>query len=200
MKKIKPQLLSWILRTMPNFLWPFKVFLIRKSIKQVGEKFRFGPNSVFSDHRLIEVGKNVFFSDGTIINTVVSVKIGNNVMFGPQVMIMGGDHNFKVSGKRMIDVKEGGLNIPVIIEDDVWIGSRCIILKGVIIAEGTVVAAGSIVTKTLPPYAICMGNPCKPLKCRFSKEELIEHLEIVKSKYSFEEIVDLYQIWNLIIS
>lgn len=199
MKSISPRLLIWILRTLPNFLWPLKWLIMNKSLKATGKNFRFGPNSIFSDHRLIEIGNNVFFSDGTIINTQVPVYIGDNVMFGPEVLLIGGDHNFKVSGKLMNQVKSGGINLPIILDNDVWIGARCTVLKGVKIGEGAVVGAGSVVTKSLPPYSICVGNPCKPVKCRFTSSDLKKHLTVINSSYSFEEISQEYMIWNIII-
>lgn len=190
---IKPKALSWLIRSLPNFLWPIKIIIIKNFLKKCGKNFHFGPNCIFFDHRLIEIGDHVFFGDYSVINSVVQVKIGNNVMFGPEVMIIGGDHNFKEIGIHMKDAKSGGTNLPVIIEDDVWIGSRTTILKGVNIYEGVVVGAGSLVTKNLPPYSICLGSPCKPIRCRFSRSALINHLQAVNSKYSIEDIESIYK-------
>jgi acetyltransferase-like isoleucine patch superfamily enzyme len=100
-------------------------------LKRVSGNFKFGYNSEFSDHALIEIGDNVFMGLNTVINTTVPVKIGNNVMFGRSVTILGGDHNIYEVGLPMRYIKNGGKNIPVIIEDDVWVGSNVIILKGV---------------------------------------------------------------------
>jgi acetyltransferase-like isoleucine patch superfamily enzyme len=194
---ISPTKLSWILRAIPNFLWPLKFYLIKFSLKKTGKNFRFGSNCTFSDHRNIEVGDNVFIADNSVIAGIIPIKIGNNVMFGPEVMIMGGDHNMSVVGKPMRYVHTGGRNIPIELEDDVWVGARVLILKGVKIHEGAVVGAGSLVTKALPPYSVNVGSPCKTLKCRFSKEDLKEHLKLVKSKYTFEEIEKMYNEINL---
>ena len=67
----------------------------------------------------------------------------------------------------------------IIIEDDVWIGSNCVILSGVTIGRGSIIGAGSIVTKSIPPYSICGGNPAKVIKSRFSTQtiELLEQLK-----------------------
>jgi acetyltransferase-like isoleucine patch superfamily enzyme len=191
--KMNPQKFNWILRSFPNFLWPLKWYILKKSLKSCGTNFKFSPNSIFNDHRLIEIGNNVFFGDRAIINTVVPVKIGNDVMFGPDVMIMGGDHNFSEVGVPMRYVKTGGKNVPVILEDDVWVGARSVILKGVKIGEGSVIGAGSLVTKETPPYSICLGNPCKPVKLRFSNEELAVHLSKVNSNYTPEEVKKLFE-------
>jgi len=189
---LKSKYLSYFLRSLPNFLWPLRWFIIKKSLGIVGKNFKFGYNSEFYDPKLIEVGNNVFMGLNTVINTQVPVKIGNNVMFGRSVMIMGGDHNMSEVGIQMRFVKSGGKNIPIVIENDVWIGSNVTILKGVKLSEGCVVGAGSIVTKSLPPYSICVGNPCKPIKLRFERSDLKKHLVAVDSIYSFDEIVTSY--------
>ena len=70
----------------------------------------------------------------------------------------------------------------IIVEDDVWIGSRVIVLSGVRIGRGSVVAAGSIVTKNIPPYSIVGGIPAKVIKRRFSEEmaEIVSNLNFDK--------------------
>ncbi len=61
------------------------------------------------------------------------------------------------------------------IGNDVWIGTRCIIMDNVTIGDGAVCAAGSVITKSVPPYAIVGGNPARIIKYRFS-EEIIKRL------------------------
>ena len=55
---------------------------------------------------------------------------------------------------------------PIVIEDDVWIGARVIILKGVTIGKGSIIGAGSVVTKDVEPYSIVGGNPAKLIRKR----------------------------------
>lgn len=81
---------------------------------------------------------------------------------------------FKVKAlgtERREALSEGG----IVLEDDVWIGYRSIILDGVHIGRGGVVAAGAVVTKDVEPYTVVGGVPAKPIKKRFS-EELIDCL------------------------
>jgi acetyltransferase-like isoleucine patch superfamily enzyme len=54
--------------------------------------------------------------------------------------------------------------LPIVIEDDVWIGAKAIILKGVTLGKGCVVAAGSVVTKSAPAYSLIGGNPARIIK------------------------------------
>lgn len=53
---------------------------------------------------------------------------------------------------------------PIVIEDNVWIGARSVILKGVTIGEGSIVACDSVVTKDVPPFTIVAGNPARVVK------------------------------------
>lgn len=193
MIKLNPKYLNYLIRSIPNSLWPIRWLIIKKSLKKIGVNFKFGYNSEFSDHRLIEIGNNVFMGQNTVINTNVPVIIGDNVMFGRSVTIIAGDHKINEIGIPMRYVKTGGENLPISIENDVWIGSNVLILKGVKISEGCVIGGGSVVTKSMPPYSVCVGNPCRPIKKRFDRVDLEKHLKSVNSKYNIEEIVSIYE-------
>ena len=72
-------------------------------------------------------------------------------------------------------------DLPVTIEDDVWIGANVIITKGVTIGEGSIIDAGAVVTRNVPPYTIYISkNKQKP---RFTKDEIITHKRLLKEKY-----------------
>jgi acetyltransferase-like isoleucine patch superfamily enzyme len=137
-------------------------------------------------YKNIHIGNNVYIGNRASFYASIShIKIGNNVMFGPNVTIRGGNHRIDIVGKYMFDVKE---KLPendqdVIIEDDVWVGCNTTILKGVTIHQGSVIAAGAVVTKNVPPYAIVGGNPAKVIKFRFSKDQILEHKRLLKQDY-----------------
>lgn len=154
-----------------------KMHLLKPLFKKTGRNFLFFPDSVFT-YSTIEVGDDVYIGPGAILTAGESfIRIGNKVMFGPNVNIMGGDHNISHVGQYMFDVKEKlpENDLPVIIEDDVWLGTGCIILKGVTLGQGSVVAAGALVIKDVPPYSIVGGVPAKVIKMRFSEEEIEIH-------------------------
>ena len=75
--------------------------------------------------------------------------------------------------------KKNGDDMPIIIEDDVWIGANAIILSGVTIGEGAIIGAGSVVTKNVEPYTIFAGNPAKKIKMRFTEDELLNHRQLL---------------------
>lgn len=93
------------------------------------------------------------------------VRIGSDVMMGPEVVIFTTDHQFASTDRPM---REQGMAQAraVTIEDDVWIGQRALILPGVTIGTGSVVAAGAVVTKDVPPYTVVGGNPARVLRTR----------------------------------
>lgn len=137
-----------------------------------GTSFAFDPDGLYS-YETIFVGNNVDLGYRPIlIATRSTITIGNDVMFGPEVTIRGGNHRFDIPGIPMAAVddsmKEADNDLGVVIGNDVWVGTRAIILHGVTIGEGAVVGAGSVVTKDVPKYSIVAGNPARVIRERFS--------------------------------
>lgn len=102
------------------------------------------------------------------------VKIGKYVMIGPELLVTGSDHCFQTSGTAVIFSGRPERR-DLVIEDDVWIGARVIIMQGVRIGRGAIVAAGAVVTRDVEPYTLVGGVPAKPIKKRFTEEEVALH-------------------------
>lgn len=96
------------------------------------------------------------------------IKVGHRVIVGPYTIIMDNDGH-KVVGDHII---EGDHAKPIIIEDNVWIGARSTILKGVTIGKNSVVAAGSIVTKDVPANCLVGGVPARILKANINWKDV----------------------------
>ncbi len=162
------------------------LFLKRKmlmsNIKKVGENFLFDPRSDIITPQHLEIGDNVFIGNNAYISAEVS--IGNNVITGPSLTIIGGNHYFAVKGKyhRFLHPKDRENAKKINIEDDVWLGANVTLLNGVTVGVGSVIGACSVVVKSLPPFTVCVGNICKPIKKIFSDEDLKEHLQILGFK------------------
>lgn len=113
-----------------------------------------------------DYGTNIFLGDGfyanhnCVILDVAPVRIGNNVMFGPNVQIYATTHPLdpveRATGKELC--------AEVTIGDDCWIGGGAIILAGVTIGQGAVIGAGSVVNKDVPAGVVAAGNPCRVIK------------------------------------
>lgn len=113
------------------------------SILKIGRRFRTRHNVEINirDNAVIEIGKDVFFNSGCIITARESIVIGNNTIFGPNVVVYDNDH--MICDGRVIDNKF--ITEPIVIGSNVWIGAGAIILKGSSIGDNCVIAAGSIV-------------------------------------------------------
>ena len=114
----------------------------------------------------IKIGNDVGISSACI-RAKQYIKIGYNVNIGGDCILLDTDaHNMNYKIRRKRDGEDGRTanSAPIIIEDDVLIGARCIILKGVTIGAHSVIAAGSIVTKSIPKDCVAGGNPCKIIK------------------------------------
>lgn len=128
----------------------------------------------------IEFGSDVLVGPGAVFWATRSrIVIGNKVLIGPHVTIMGGNHCTDRVGRFMFDVgedeKAAGTDADVRVEDDVWIGAGATLLKGVTVARGAIIAASAVVTRSVPPYAIVAGNPARVLKFRWPVETILRH-------------------------
>ena len=97
--------------------------------------------------------------------------VGNNVKIGGNCMILDTDvHQLDYLARRGVRVSDKVDDIttvqsaPITIEDDVWIGANCQILKGVTIGARSIIGAGSVVTKSIPADCIAAGNPCRVIR------------------------------------
>lgn len=108
------------------------------------------------------------------------VQIGKYTMLANDVIIVGGDHNFKSPKRPIIFSGREGIK-KTYIGKDCWIGAGSLIMAGVTIGDGAIIAAGSVVTKDIPPLSIYGGNPAKFIKDRFSEEEKKAYLNNMSS-------------------
>lgn len=131
-----------------------------------GKKVNIQKGAIFSNDLII--GDR----SGVGVKSVISSKvtIGKDVMIGPECHIYTTYHDFSRLDVPMIEqgYKEPR---PVVIEDDVWIGSRVTIMGGVTIGAHSVIGAGAVVTKSVPEYSVVGGNPAKILYNRKEREE-----------------------------
>jgi maltose O-acetyltransferase len=93
------------------------------------------------------------------------ISIGDDVMIGPDVQMYTRNHRHD---RIDVPMNQQGYEEyrKIVIERDVWIGARVIILPGVRIGEGSIVGAGSVVSRDVPPYAIVAGNPSRVVRMR----------------------------------
>lgn len=104
------------------------------------------------------IGRDSFINNGVVLSAREKVHIGERVQIGPHVIAMDCDFHG-------VDDRNGEApTAPIIVEDDVWLATRCTLLKGVRVGRGSVVAAGAVVTKDVPPYTLVGGIPARPIR------------------------------------
>lgn len=123
------------------------------------------------------IGGNCFFGAYTYMNNGGYIRsnvfIGRFCSIGRRVTIAAGGHSYlgiSTHPKLMLKVKSTELTI---IESDVWIGDGAIVMPGVKIGQGSVVGANAVVTRSIPPYSIAVGQPARVIKKRFSDRKII---------------------------
>jgi len=114
-----------------------------------------------NDHIKISIGVNTYINRSTFIDASLSISVGSDCMIGPGCYITDHDHSILPPNAPRNGPLVGS---PTVIEDRVWIGANCVILKGVTVGINSVVAAGSVVTKDVLPFSIYAGVPARFLK------------------------------------
>jgi acetyltransferase-like isoleucine patch superfamily enzyme len=105
----------------------------------------------------INIGKNSGFTGITMV-AEHKITIGENVLIGAYCTIIDNDFHNPDPTQRAIYRFSAK---PVVIEDNVFMGMNCIVLKGVTIGKNSVIGANSVVISNIPPNSFAMGNPCK---------------------------------------
>lgn len=145
---------------------------------EIGENFTFssGDNinpisrnvygSIFcANNTYLKIGNNVKIS-GSSLRLHKSIIIGNNVTIGADCILLDSNsHSMNYLDRRdPIKDKTNKIDKAITIDDDVFIGTRCIILKGVTIGARSIIGSGSVVTKSIPADSIAVGNPAKVVR------------------------------------
>lgn len=163
-----------------------KVYILGRGMISIGDDFHFVSGdsinpicrnisgafyTVRSESKIL-IGDRVGISSACLW-AKEQITIGNDVNIGGDCILLDNDahpHDF-MKRRAVYENQVGGQvyqneipSAPIVIEDDVWIGARCIILKGVHIGARSIIAAGSVVNKDIPADVIAGGNPCKIIK------------------------------------
>jgi len=140
-----------------------RYFICRHLFAKCGKNVNVEHGAEIGSGQQIEIGDNSGI--GVDCQIYGPVRIGNDVMMGPEVIVIASRHRWD-----RLDVAmrlQGHLRAETVtIADDVWIGTRAIILPGRKIGKGAIVGAGAVVTKDVPDYAIVGGNPARIIRYR----------------------------------
>lgn len=136
-----------------------------QGVLKIGERIRLDSRIVTLEivtnpGGVLEIGANTFINYGCSIAATERISIGSDCSIGTYVNIM--DNNFhRLEPDRRYEMPESQ---PVTLEDNVWLGTRVIVLPGVTIGTGSVVGAGSVVTRDIPPFSLAVGTPARVIR------------------------------------
>ncbi len=135
---------------------------------------RFGDNVRVREHVWIQatagltdlgvglaVGDNTYIGPRCVLGAGGGIAIGANVTLGAGVDLLAEDHRF--ADALTLISEQGVSRRGIVLDDDVWIGNRAIVLDGVRVGRGAVIGAGSVVTRDVAPLAVVAGNPARPI-------------------------------------
>ena len=118
-----------------------KLVLLKNNLLRAGVKIRIQNGGI------VTIGENTGLNYNCIINSHDRITIGKNTTFGQNVKLYDHDHVYKTQGL----IRDSGfVTEPIVIGDNVWIGSDCTILKGAVIGSNSVIAAGTVVKGNIP--------------------------------------------------
>ena len=148
---------------------------------KIGNHCEIAGSLVSQDDGRISIGDYTVVRENSIIGSIYSISIGNYCIISNNIHIYD-NNNHPTSPELRKEMCKNGFvgelwrwfyaeHAPIVVEDNVWIGERSTILKGVTIGEGSIVASNSVVTKNVPPYTIVAGNPAKVVKNLENKYE-----------------------------
>lgn len=131
----------------------------RPFVKSMGRKIRIYEGTTLWYPYRIEIGDNVTINEWCYISGYGGVKIGNGVRIGNRTTILSSDHSWDDRSKEIY--KQPVKALPVVIQDDVFIGASVIIRGGVFVGKHSVIGAGAVVTNDVPEHTIVAGCPAK---------------------------------------
>ncbi|HEY3493280.1 MAG TPA: acyltransferase [Polyangiaceae bacterium] len=109
---------------------------------------------------LLEIGERTFINYGCSIGATLSIRIGANSSIGTYCTLIDNDFHCIEPERR----QEQPPSAPIVLEENVWLGTRVVVLRGVRIGQGSVIGAGSVVAKDIPPRTVAAGVPAKVIK------------------------------------
>ena len=134
--------------------------LLGQLLGAVGEGCWIEPPLYVNWGRRITLGDHVYANTGLTVIDDTFVTIGSHVMLGPRVTNSAASHPVDPELRR----QAYQYDLPVVLEENVWVGAGATILPGVTIGKNSVIGAGSVVDRDIPPDVVAAGVPCRVLR------------------------------------
>ncbi|NBB81331.1 MAG: acyltransferase [Verrucomicrobia bacterium] len=130
----------------------------------IGDESRIGDNvRIEVKGGQVSIGRGCLINDNCVITAWTSVTLCDHTRIAPFCLITDRNHGLN---RNALIVEQEGIKEPVVIEEDVWIASSCVVLPGVRIQRGAVVGANSVVNRSVLPATIVAGSPANKIGSR----------------------------------
>lgn len=146
-------------RGMPKRLSVLRIWLLRMFGAQIAENCVVCGGVKIWEPWSLEMGRNAVLGEDAVIYNLAKITIGSNVVVSQGANLCTASHDYTDPAFPLF-------SRPIRIADSAWVASNAYVGPGISIGEGAVIGACAVVTKDMPPWMICAGNPCRPIKPR----------------------------------
>lgn len=170
--------MAWGVVSALLFIWspkPFhgwRSFLLRCFGAKIGKGVHVYPKVKIWAPWNLEIGDQTGIANGVILYSQGKIRIGRKSVISQGAHLCAGTHDYTREGFPLVTK-------PIIIGDDCWLAAEVFVHPGVTVHNGAVIGARSVVTKDMPPWMVCVGFPCQPIK-----ERRLTNLEQLSPEYS----------------
>lgn len=144
-------------RPSPRPFHAWRRFLLTLFGARLGAHCHIYPRAIVWAPWNLECGDKVGIANDAEIYNPSLIRIGDQATISQGAFLCGASHDYRLDHFPL-------RTAPITVEKKAWVAARAIVGMGVTISEGCVIGAGSVVTKTMPPWTICAGNPCRVVK------------------------------------
>lgn len=157
--------LAWCLlaRWTPRPLHPWRALVLRAFGAKIGRRTHIYAGAKIWLPRNLECADDACIADGAEIYSVAPIRIGARAVISQNAFLCAASHDFR---NPAFPLTAAQINVG----PRAWVAARAIVLPGVALGEGCVIGAGSVVTKDMPPWAVCAGNPCRVLRRNYHED------------------------------
>lgn len=154
-----------LFRCSPRPFHAWRASLLRVFGAKMGKNCHIYPGAFIWAPWNLECGDQAGVADGAIIYNQARIRVGTRSVISQGAHLCSGTHDHTDPNFSLIAR-------PIVVGDHAWVAAEAFVHPGVTIGEGAVIGARAVVTKDMPPWMVCAGHPCQPIKPRVMKQQV----------------------------
>jgi putative colanic acid biosynthesis acetyltransferase WcaF len=152
-----------LVRWTPRPFHAWRAFVLRLFGAKLGRNCHIYAGAVIWAPWNLEAGDECGVADGAVLYNQAPIILGRRVVISQGSHLCTGTHDYENPNFPLVAK-------PIVVGDQAWIAAESFVHPGITIGEGAVIGARSVVTKDMPAWMVCVGNPCQPIKPRALKK------------------------------